>query len=236
LVDVYIDPEEEHVMTGEELEKRNIEKMGEGLGRQYSMLNQEVTLLHLYWNEYAELFGKNPKRIDRLNQSAPGFFRMLQDELLLTNVLHIARLTDPPKSAGKTNLTIHNLPDLVDASLKDRLTELLKVVDEKAAFCRDWRNRRFGHHDLDLAINEKAKPLEQGSREEITAALKAIADVLNAVELHYFKGGTAFTAVHMPNGVVTLLYLLGDGLKEKTAREARIEIGKVLDSDLQEQI
>jgi AbiU2 len=89
-------------MTAEELEKRNIEKMGEPLGKQYSALYQEVAILHLYWKEYTNLFGTNQERIDRLNQTAPGFFRMLQDELLLTNVLHIARLTDPPKSGAKS--------------------------------------------------------------------------------------------------------------------------------------
>jgi len=224
-------------MTAEELEKRNIEKMGEALGKQYSALCHEVTILHLYWKEYTEVFGTNQKRIDRLNQSAAGFFRMLQDELLSTNVLHIARLTDPPKSVGKQNLTIRNLSELVaHATLNNRLTELLKVVDDKIAFCRDWRHRRFGHYDLDLAINEKAKPLKQGSREQITAALKAIADVLNAVELHFFRGGTSFDAVHMPNGAVTLLYLLGDGLKVKSERAERIKSGKVLPTDVQERI
>jgi hypothetical protein len=224
-------------MTAEELEKRNIEKMGKALGKQYSVLCHEVTILHLYWKEYTELFGTNQKRIDQLNQSAAGFFRMLQDELFSTNVLHIARLTDSTTSIGKSNLTIRNLPELVtDATLKKRLTELLKVVDDKAAFCRDWRHRRFAHHDLALAINEKAKPLEQGSREQIAAALKAMADVLNAVELHYFRGGTSFDAVHMPNGAVTLLYLLGDGIKEKSERAERIKNGNALPTDVQEQI
>lgn len=175
---------------------------------------------------------------DRSAQSiGAGFFRMLQDELLLTNVLHIARLTDPLKSAGRSNLTIRNLPELVtDSTLKNCLTELLKVVDDKATFCRDWRNRRFSHHDLDLAINEKAKSLEPGSKERITAALKAVADVLNAMELHYFKSGTSFDAAHMPNGAVTLLYLLGDGLKEKAERAERIKNMKSLPSDMPEQI
>jgi hypothetical protein len=125
---------------------------------------------------------------------------------------------------------------VVDGTLKDRLAELLKVVDDKSAFCRDWRNRRFSHHDLDLAINEKAKPLEQASREQITAALTSIADVLNAIERHYFNGGTIFDAVNMPNGAVTLLYLLGDGLKEKAARAERIKAGNVGPEDMQEQI
>lgn len=92
------------------------------------------------------------------------------------------------------------------------------------------------NHDLDLAINEKAKSLEPGSKEQITAALKAIADVLNAIELHYFKGGTSFDAAHMPNGAVTLLYLLGDGLKEKAERAERIMNMKSLPSDMPEQI
>jgi AbiU2 len=72
--------------------------MGRVLGKQYSALHNEVAILHLYWKEFLKLFGTNQKRIDRLNQTAPGFFQMLQDELFQTNVLHIARLTDPPKS------------------------------------------------------------------------------------------------------------------------------------------
>lgn len=109
-------------MTADELEKRNIEKMGEALGKQYSALFNEVAILHLYWKEFLELFGTNQKRIDRLNEAAPGFFRMLQDELFQTKIMHIARLTDPPKSAGKENLTLQNLPTLVnDKDLKNHL-------------------------------------------------------------------------------------------------------------------
>jgi hypothetical protein len=224
-------------MTAEELEKRNIEKMGEALGKQYSALCHEVTILHLYWKEYTELFSTNQKRIDRLNQSAAGFFRMLQNELFSTNVLHITRPTGPPKSVGKLNLTIRNLPELVsDAALKDRLIELLKIVDDKAGFCLDWRHRRFAHHDLDLAISEQAKPLEPASRAQIDAALKAIADFLNAVEQHYFRGGTSFDAVEMPKGAVTLLYLLGDGLKAKSERVEHIKNGKALPTDKRERI
>jgi hypothetical protein len=47
---------------------------------------------------------------DRLNRSAPGFFRMLQEQQFETNMLHMARLTDSPNSVGKANLTIRNLP------------------------------------------------------------------------------------------------------------------------------
>jgi len=225
-------------MTADELEKRNIDAMGEALGKQYTVLFREVSTLHLYWKEYLELFGTNQKRIDRLNHAAPLFFSMLQNELFQTNVLHVARLTDPPKSVGKDNLTVQNLPGLVsDANLKKTLTNLLVVVADKTLFCRDWRNRLFAHHDLALAIDDKqAKPLEVATKEKIKAALDSIADVMNAVERHYFKGGTSFDAIAAHNGVGTLLNLLGDGLKQRERRERRVAEGKYDDLDLPEQI
>jgi hypothetical protein len=225
-------------MTADELEKRHIDTMGEPLGKQYTILYREVSTLHLYWKEYLELFGTNQKRIDRLNQSAPLFFSMLQNELFQTNMLHIARLTDSPKSAGKDNLTLQNLPGLVsDEGLKKTLTDLLAVVTDKTQFCRDWRNRLFAHHDLALATGDtKATPLEVASREKVNSALQSLVDVMNAVERHYFKGGTSFRDIPAHNGAATLLHVLGDGLKQKDRREKLIAEGKFDDLDLPEHV
>lgn len=211
--------------------------MGEALGKQYSALHNEVAVLHLYWKEFLELFGTNQKRIDRLNQAAPGFFRILRYELFSTNVLHIARLTDPPKTAGKENLTLCKLPELVnDKDLKNKLIGLLALANQATSFCRDWRNRRFAHYDLALATDTKATPLETVNKEKVDAALKSLADVLNAVERHYFKGGTAFKAIAGHGGAVALLYVLGDGIKRKKEREELINSGKSIDGDFPEQI
>lgn len=225
-------------MTAEELEKRNIDALGEPLGRQYTALNSEVTLLHHYWKEYVALFGTNQKRIDRMNQAAPGFFRMLQSELFQTNILHIARLTDPSKTAGKDNLTLRNLPDLVgDKNLKNKLIGLLALAEQKTSFCRDWRNRRFAHLDLELALDEKeATALATVTKEAMKTALEALGDVLNAIELHYFQGGTSFSAVAALNGASTLLDVLGDGVKQKQRREELIQRGEFSDLELPEQI
>ena len=114
---------------------RNVAAMGEALGEQYTILFQEVTALHLYWKEFFELFGTNDKRIDRLNRAAPGFFQMLQEQQFETNMLRIARLTDPPQSVGKDNLTICNLPNLVgDPALKPRLTTLIDEAKKRTEF------------------------------------------------------------------------------------------------------
>lgn len=81
-------------MTGDEIERRNIDVMGGTLGKQYSVLFREVSALHLYWKEFLELFATNDKRIERLNQAAPTFFQMLQEQQFETNMSHLARLTD----------------------------------------------------------------------------------------------------------------------------------------------
>jgi hypothetical protein len=224
-------------MTGEELKKRNVDAMGEVAGKQYSLLNNEVAILHLYWNEYVELFSTNQKRVDRLNRTAPGFFRMLQTELFQTNILHLARLTDPSKTGNKENLSLQNLAELVtDASLKKQLTDLLAVAATKTEFARDWRNRRFAHHDLALATNASAIPLQLADKEKFNEALKALADVINAVEAHYFRNHTAFDMITGNRGAATLLYVLGDGVKAQERRRKAIEERRFDDLDNPEQI
>lgn len=70
----------------------------------------------------------------------------------------------------------------------------------------------------------------------MNAGLKALANVLNAIELHFFKGGTSFDAVAGLNGAVILLHVLGDGVMQKQNREEAVQRGEFADLDLPEQI
>jgi len=225
-------------MTGAEMKQRNIDKMGETLGRQYTALFQEFASLNLYWKEFLELFGTNDKRIARMNQSAPGFFQMLQEQQFETNMSHLARLTDSPKSVGKDNLTVRNLPELVtDLGLKAELNKHVEDIKQKTEFCRDWRNRRFAHHDLLLATQDsRAKPLELATKEKIVAALKAISDMLNVMERFYHRGSCAFDVIAAHNGANTLLYLLGFGIMGRDKMVERIKRGDFSGDDTPEQI
>jgi hypothetical protein len=87
--------------SAEEQEKANIAAMGEELGTLYSALWQELAIGYLYWLEYVDLFGTKRSRIDMLNQAAPMFFRMIQDELWGMTLLNLARMTDPAISRGR---------------------------------------------------------------------------------------------------------------------------------------
>lgn len=221
--------------TAEEAKQANIEKMGEPLGALYSALWQAVATIHFHWNEYVELFGTKPERITLLNRTAPSFFRMLQDELWENSLLHLARLTDPANSQGKSdrsNLTIQAIPALIaDARLKDDVNKLIAEAIEHTKFCRGWRDRHIAHRDLKLALGQPTTPLPEGSRAQVKTALKAITDVLNALEGHYFQSETRFDLGGPLGGAISLLYVLDDGVRAEDARQKRLEEGKPLKDD-----
>jgi hypothetical protein len=60
------------------------------------------------------------------------------------------------------------------------------------------------------------------NKEKFNEALKALADVINAVEAHYFKNFTSFDHVAGNAGAATLLYVLGDGVKVRERRQKAI--------------
>jgi len=148
--------------------------------------------------------------------------------------MHIARLTDPPKTAGKENLSIQRiLVEEPDESLKKALEEKIEIAKNKSEFCRDWRNRRIAHLDLQLAIEDGINPLLPASREAVKEALGAIVDVLNIVTLHYKDSTTIFDVPNGYGGGESLLYVIDDGLKMDKEREARIQSGNFKDSDFE---
>ncbi len=89
------------IRTAEESKADHVAAMGVELGEFYSALWHELAWIHSKWAEYVTLFGTTSTRVELLNQAAPRFFRTIQDSLWEDVLLHIARLTDSPRSAGK---------------------------------------------------------------------------------------------------------------------------------------
>jgi len=218
--------------TADESKQEYVQLMGESLGKVFHALWQEVAWLYTKWGEYVALYGTKPGRIELMNKSAPRFFRIVQDSLWEETLMHIARLTDPPKTAGKENLSIQRiLVEVSDETLKQTLEEKIETAKSKSEFCRDWRNRRIAHLDLQLAIEDGINPLQPASREAVKEALSAIVDVLNTVTLHYNDSTTLFDVPNGYGGGESLLYVIDDGLKMGEEREERIQSGHFNDSD-----
>jgi hypothetical protein len=139
-----------------------------------------------------------------------------------------ARLTDPPRSAGKDNLTIRAVPTLIDdLDFRRRVSELIDQVIKASAFCRDWRNRHIAHRDLALAIGTGARQLEPASRRGVRDALDAIAAVLNLVSVHFTDSEVRFDMWMHAEGATSLLCVIDDGLRVEAEREAKLKHGEV---------
>jgi hypothetical protein len=219
-------------LTHDESKRKHIETLGNNLGSLFHELWNEVAWLYTKWGEYVELFGEKSSRIDLLNQSAPMFFRIVQDSLWENVLLHISRLTDPPKSCGRQNLSIQSLSSLVDENIKIDITDQIKNAIEKSTFCRDWRNRHIAHRDLKLALDDQAEPLTPASRAMIRDALDSIAKVLNTFSEYYLKSTIGFDVISETCGAEDLLYILDDGIKAEAERCKRVKSGGYLPDDL----
>jgi hypothetical protein len=209
--------------------------MGEKLGSIYYGIWQQVASLHFRYDEYAKLFGTNQKRIDLINRVAPQFAWIVQDAMLEQVILHIAKLTDPDKTGKKENLSIRQFPKHIkDNVLRKSVEDAIEVTAEKAASCRDWRNRHIAHLDLDLK-QQKAEPLLPVSRSKLKDCLKSISKVMNLVSEHYEKSTNAFDVTIGNAGAESLLYVLRDGLKFDRDRKIRYENKEFTDEDMFEE-
>jgi len=204
--------------SSDETRQQYVSRMGEPLGEASYVLWNEVVLLFRDWGEFVYLFGSHPDRTELLNKTAPIFFRAVQDLLFEATVLRIARLTDPPKSVGKSNLTIQQLPDLVDTAIKDELTRLIEETKAAAGFCRDRRNRSIAHRDLQLALKKNADPLPDATIAKVKNAIVALAAVLNFLTQHYLNSTTLFEFDATPGGAASLLKVLQDGVNKRTIK------------------
>lgn len=172
-------------LTPDESRGECIAAMGDELGNLFYELSNECTWLHLKWQQFVILYGTNPERVVLLNDIAPMFFGIVQECLWENVLLHLCRLTDPPKSAGKENLTLNLLPPLVTPVLAAHIELLIRGAAPKFDFARGWRNRRLAHYDRGLAMEEAANSLADASRRHVMEALSHIGEILNAVRSHY---------------------------------------------------
>lgn len=218
--------------TAEQARDGNIAVMGQEIGAIYSALWQEVALIHQKWGQFVELFGTSPERVDLLNKAAPTLFRTVQDSLWENLLLHLARLTDPPRSVGKSNLSLRRLQEAVIGSPVETDVEASTSKAVTAtAFARDWRHRKLAHRDLDLALGQHIVPLAPASRIAVKEALSAVADVLNVVACHYHDSTTMFGLSGADADAASLLYILRDGLRYEEERRMRLKSGTYTQDD-----
>ena len=203
--------------------------MGPELGEVFHALHDDLIWLHMRWAMYRQLFAGSSARLDVLNETAGAFFYVVQNSFLEDILLGLAKLTDPPKSAGKDNLSLQGLPPLVaDEALRGQLESLLQAAIAACSFARSWRNKRIAHRDLGDALATNADPLPGVGLSNIEAALLSCRELMNQLDLHYRKATVGYEySTTGPRGANGLVYYLDRGLRAEREVERRMLAGDI---------
>jgi AbiU2 len=198
------------VQTNDEVRDEYVQVMGPDLGNYYHELRNQFEWLRHKWNEFQELFERGPERIELLNTVASNFFYFLQKLMYEDAMLHLSRLTDPPKTkvGGQQceNLTVMGLAEKISVpSLKAKVQVEAEKVWTNCDFARDWRNKQLAHTDL-ATLRTSNAILPGVDSAKIKDALKSMHTLLSHVEEYYHRPPIAFLAD--PWGAESLVHYL----------------------------
>ena len=104
-------------------------------------------------------------------------------------LLHLARLTDPERVAGRETLTIRRLPAVVPEMLRLDVRTLVATAKTACEPVRPWRNRRLAHTDFESAISNALIPGITDTQLEV--ALASLRALLNRIEDHFWPSLSA---------------------------------------------
>ena len=205
------------------------EWLPKGMAELYYALWLEVASLNVSWNSYIGLYGSGDKRIELLNYTAPSFFGFLEPALLGDSLLSIMRLTDPPGSGKRKNLTFHRLPgklqDLGHAKLGRKVTPALSSLMSAVKPIRNYRNKWLSHRDLKVGLKEGEKSWGF-SRDDVGQIIHLINGILNLIELDIRNTETRFADVIEHGGVDHLLFALEEARRAEV-REKEEALGRL---------
>jgi AbiU2 len=128
-------------------------------------------------------------------------------------LLHIFRMTDKRTDV----LSVYTLLREVPAPLKPIVESHIAIIRTATEFARHARHNSIAHRNLNVALG--VTPLTLGSRNDIRGALKAIDDLLHAIEYHFLKTNpTNYNFLDNIGGVDSLLDIVDRGLKSRDAQ------------------
>jgi hypothetical protein len=176
----------------------------------------EVMWLHARWNNYCQLFEGDPQQLSILDSTAPACFRIIHHCMKTDIYLSLARLTDPPSSSGRANLSLKTLMIiLTEAGHPNTAIQCQEHMAALATACkpiRTRRNRRLAHSDLKTLLNLDDQPFPLIPPSIVNQALLHIREILNIIEGSFRDSETAYQAVALRGEAKALLVFLRKGL------------------------
>jgi len=179
--------------TPEDALKETVKAMGEPLGRLFHALNAQVAWLHVKWRNFRTLYGHTEKRIGVLNRVAPAFFHYLQESSHEAVVMHLCRITDPPRTGSHDNLTVQQFIGQMDTPAREgHVASIVDTISVKVDFARKWRNLRLAHLDLQGLLGGPSRTLPPSDLKSVDSALAAIRELMNYVHGQFMPGSIGY--------------------------------------------
>jgi hypothetical protein len=180
------------------------QNMPPGLAEVFRPLWEDTANLYYEFEVYRLLYGSDPGTVALMNQSAPGFFRTVQDCLLHSIILGVCRLTDPVGNADKTNLVLAGLLDHIDDArpgLRVSVDQMLATLKKNTDPLRAHRRKRIAHTDRVVRQAPAGQVLPALTVADLRTALKGIGGLLNAVQSAYNGDVTTFEGLDAEDDV-----------------------------------
>jgi len=154
----------------------------------YEALREDLIRLNANWQVFTQLYTVSEARYDVYNETAPGFFRLLQDVLIDNAVISLSTLTDPAHYQSLPRL-VKLLKTQVPHTFHTELAADLKALRSACEDIRKHRDNRVAHKALKTGephLNPMPTKLPSLTRKKIEQAMASSAALLNKV-LGYFE-------------------------------------------------
>jgi len=165
----------------------------------FDPIKESVLALHAYWKLFRQLYMSGPERVALLNATGGQFFSVVQEVLRDSLFIGIGRLTDPPKTFGKDNLSFQSLAELISHTDNDLFSHQVKPtldsLKARSVAFRDWRNRRLAHSDLRTSLRTHPDPLPGVSPSDVDSILAEMSRLMNSIQVHYSDTTTMYDYV-----------------------------------------
>ncbi|MEM1366342.1 MAG: hypothetical protein AAGH82_11400 [Pseudomonadota bacterium] len=176
-------------------------RFGQVFGATFYKIEAHRVQLEVSWRYHEYLFGNGPEMVDMLNERAGAFFGHYQSMIFDHVLLGLSRLSDPPQSFGKTNISMATLSNhLPKSDLQPDFDEMVIEYCNRVEFARDWRNRVIAHNDYALATNQ-AHPIAIATRKKVRAALDSLYDCMAFLSLELDDAHIVDEIIHYADDV-----------------------------------
>ena len=187
----------------------------------YEAIRQDLIRVHAHWQIFKQLYAASEARLGILGDTAPGFFKLLQDVLVDSAVLSLSRLTDPASYVSFASL-VKQLKTQLPNSFYGELKEDLVALQAACADIRQHRHKRVAHRVRKgerPELQESPRKLPPLTRSKIEGAMTAMAGLMNKVLGNFDSTEQLFEPI-VAGDAESLLFYLEKGLRASMINES----------------